>query len=72
VEIKAVLSDGSSAIFKEITAEFIEKTKGTRSKVRSTRPFMRNFRILKTKRDYQGISETRIHRRNTGYAIDLY
>jgi hypothetical protein len=51
VEIKAVLSDGSSAIFKEITsAEFIEKRKGTRSKVRSTRPFMRNFRILKTKR----------------------
>jgi FAD/FMN-containing dehydrogenase len=40
VEIKAVLSDGSSAIFKEITsAEFIEK-KGTRSKVRSTSPFM--------------------------------
>jgi hypothetical protein len=45
--------------FKEITsAEFIEKTKGTRSKVRSTSPFMKLSNI-ENKRDYQGISETR-------------
>ena len=44
VEIKAVLSDGSLAVFKEMTsAEFIEKTKGNTL-------FMRNFRIQKTKR----------------------
>ena len=73
VEIKAVLSNGSSAVFNEITSEeFIEKTKGgtLESKIYKT-----IFEELSNKENQQEIvkefPKPEIHRRNTGYAIDL-
>ena len=73
VEIKAILSDGSAAIFKEMNSkEFIEKTKGE------------NLESSIYKAIYEELSNTdhqieiikefpkpEIHRRNTGYAVDL-
>ena len=73
VEIKAVLSNGSRAVFNEISSEeFIEKTKGgtLESKIYKT-----IFEELSNKENQQEIvkefPKPEIHRRNTGYAIDL-
>ena len=73
VEIKAILSDGSAAVFKEMNSkEFIEKSKGE------------TFESSIYKAIYEELSNTdhqieiikefpkpEIHRRNTGYAVDL-
>jgi FAD/FMN-containing dehydrogenase/Fe-S oxidoreductase len=73
VEIKAVLSDGSIVVFKEMSSEeFIEKTKGAslESKIYKT-----IYEELSNKENQEEIikefPKPEIHRRNTGYAIDL-
>jgi FAD/FMN-containing dehydrogenase/Fe-S oxidoreductase len=73
IEIKAVLSDGSIVVFKEISSEeFIEKTKGDslESKIYKT-----IYEELSNKENQEEIvkefPKPEIHRRNTGYAIDL-
>ena len=73
VEIKAVLSDGSIVVFNEMSSEeFIEKTKGDslESKIYKT-----IYEELSNKENQQEIikefPKPEIHRRNTGYAIDL-
>ncbi|KIC00480.1 FAD-binding protein [Flavobacterium sp. KMS] len=73
VEIKAVLSDGSIVVFKEMTSEeFIEKTKGDslESKI-----YKAIYEELSNKENQEEIvkefPKPEIHRRNTGYAIDL-
>jgi FAD/FMN-containing dehydrogenase/Fe-S oxidoreductase len=73
VEIKAVLSDGSIVVFNEMSSEeFIEKTKGDslESKIYKT-----IYEELSNKENQEEIvkefPKPEIHRRNTGYAIDL-
>lgn len=73
VEIKAILSDGSFAVFKEMSSEeFIEKTKGDslENKIYKT-----IYEELSNKENQEEIvrefPKPEIHRRNTGYAIDL-
>ena len=73
VQIKAVLSDGTSAVFKEMSSEeFIEKTKGDslESKI-----YKRIYEELSNKENQIEIikefPKRGIHRRNAGYAIDL-
>ncbi|KFF09705.1 FAD-binding and (Fe-S)-binding domain-containing protein [Flavobacterium hydatis] len=73
VEIKAVLSDGSIVVFKEMSSEeFIEKTKGDslESKI-----YKAIYEELSNKENQEEIvkefPKPEIHRRNTGYAIDL-
>jgi FAD/FMN-containing dehydrogenase len=73
VEIKAILGDGSEAIFREISSnEFIEKTKGSslESKIYKT-----IYEELARKENQQEIvaefPKPEIHRRNTGYAVDI-
>ena len=73
VELKAILSDGSTAIFKEISsAEFIEKTKG--NSLESSIYQSIYDELSSTEQQVEIIKEfpkPEIHRRNTGYAVDL-
>ena len=73
VELKAVLSDGSLAVFKELTSsEFIEKTKGDslESKIYTT-IYEELSNTENQKEIVKEFPKPEIHRRNTGYAIDL-
>ncbi|WP_026777410.1 FAD-binding and (Fe-S)-binding domain-containing protein [Polaribacter sp. Hel_I_88] len=74
LQIDAILSDGSTAIFKEITSdEFIEKTKldSLEGKI-----YKRIYTELSSKENQQEIKnefpKPAIHRRNTGYAVDEF
>ena len=73
VEIKAILSDGSSAIFKEISSdEFLEKTKGDTLESGIYKSIYEE--LSNTDQQIEIIKEfpkPEIHRRNTGYAVDL-
>ena len=73
VEIKAVLSDGSIVVFKEMTSEeFLEKTKG--NTLESTIYKTIYVELSNTENQKEIVSEfpkPEIHRRNTGYAVDL-
>jgi hypothetical protein len=73
VEIKAILSDGSKAIFSDLSPlEFMEKTKGDslESSIYKT-----IFDELSNKEIQNEITKEfpkpEIHRRNTGYAVDI-
>jgi FAD/FMN-containing dehydrogenase/Fe-S oxidoreductase len=73
VEIRAVLSDGSIVVFKNMSSEeFIEKTKGDslENKIYKT-----IYEELSNKENQEEIikefPKPEIHRRNTGYAIDI-
>jgi FAD/FMN-containing dehydrogenase/Fe-S oxidoreductase len=73
VTINAILSDGSEVVFNEITsAEFIEKTKGD---TLENKIYKNIFEELSDKAAQQEIinefPKPEIHRRNTGYAVDL-
>jgi hypothetical protein len=48
VEIKAILSDGSAAVFADL-AEFMAKTKGNTLESSIYKNILRNFRIKKLK-----------------------
>lgn len=72
VDIKAVLSDGSMAVFKEMSSqEFIEKTKGD---TLENKIYKTIYEELSNKENQEEIlkefPKPEIHRRNTGYAID--
>lgn len=73
VEIKAILSDGSLATFNELTSEeFIEKTKG--DSLESTIYKTIYMELSNTEAQKEIVAEfpkPEIHRRNTGYAVDI-
>ena len=74
LEIDAILSDGSTAVFKEITsAEFIKKTKET---TQEGKIYQAIFKELSSKENQKEIKEQfpkeTIHRRCTGYAVDEF
>ena len=73
VEIKAILSDGSAAIFKEMNSkEFIEKSKGETLESSIYKTIYEE--LSNTDHQIEIIKEfpkPEIHRRNTGYAVDL-
>ena len=73
VEIKAVLSDGSLAVFNEITsAEFIEKTKGNTLESSIYKSIYEELSNVDNQIEIiKEFPKPEIHRRNTGYAIDL-
>ena len=73
VEIKTVLADGSLAVFNTITsAEFIEKTKGDSLE---SSIYRKLYEELSNEAHQQeiinGFPKPEIHRRNTGYAVDV-
>ena len=72
LEIKALLSDGSTAVFQEITSEtFLKKTK---EKTLEGSIYKTIFQELSQKNTQEEIHnefpKKNIHRRNTGYAVD--
>jgi hypothetical protein len=74
LEINAILSDGSSAIFKEISSEeFIQKTKENSLEGQIYKSI---YTELSSESNQQEIKEQfpkeTIHRRNTGYAVDEF
>ena len=74
IEIEAILSDGSTATFKEITsAEFIAKSK---ENTQEGKIYAAIFKELSLKANQQEIKnefpKETIHRRNTGYAVDEF
>ena len=73
VKIKAVLSDGSTAVFENITtAEFRQKMKGSTLESQIYRTLFEELsnkeQQLEIKREFP---KPEIHRRNTGYAVDI-
>ncbi|MBQ0908713.1 FAD-binding protein [Flavobacterium sp. F-328] len=73
VKIKAVLSDGSTAVFENITtAEFQQKIKGSTLESQIYRTLFEELsnteQQLEIKREFP---KPEIHRRNTGYAVDI-
>jgi FAD/FMN-containing dehydrogenase/Fe-S oxidoreductase len=73
VEIKALLSDGSSAVFQELSsAEFIEKTKGNLLENKIYKTVYDELSEVETQKEIlKEFPKPEIHRRNTGYAVDL-
>jgi hypothetical protein len=74
LQIEAILSDGSTAIFKEISSEeFIRKTKENSLEGQIYKSI---YTELSSKKNQQEIKEQFpkeiIHRRNTGYAVDEF
>ncbi len=74
LEIEAILSDGSTATFKEITsAEFIVKSK---ENTQEGKIYTAIFKELSLEANQQEIKnefpKETIHRRNTGYAVDEF
>ncbi|MFA5300130.1 MAG: FAD-linked oxidase C-terminal domain-containing protein [Lutibacter sp.] len=72
IELKTILSDGSEAVFNEITsAEFNQKRKGT---TLENKIYQSIFNELSNEENQQEIlkefPKKEIHRRNNGYAID--
>ncbi|MFT4983813.1 MAG: FAD/FMN-containing dehydrogenase/Fe-S oxidoreductase [Flavobacterium sp.] len=73
VEIKAILSDGSAAVFADLSpAEFMQKTKGD---TLESSIYKNIFEELSNKETQNEITKEfpkpEIHRRNTGYAVDI-
>ena len=73
VEIKAVLSDGSSAVFKELTSkEFLEKGKGNSLENTIYKTIYKELSNTEAQKEIVAeFPKPEIHRRNTGYAVDL-
>jgi hypothetical protein len=74
LEIDAILSDGSTAIFKEISSdEFINKTK---ENTLEGKIYQSIYAELSSEKNQQEIKKEfpkpEIHRRNTGYAVDEF
>lgn len=73
IQIKTILSDGSSAVFNDLTsAEFLAKTKG---KTLENSIYKSLYHELSDTAIQQEIKKEfpkpEIHRRNTGYAVDI-
>ena len=73
VEIKAILSDGTSTVFKELSsAEFFEKTKGNSLESTIYKTIYKELSNIETQKEIvKEFPKPEIHRRNTGYAVDL-
>ncbi|WP_269684937.1 FAD-binding and (Fe-S)-binding domain-containing protein [Flavobacterium lacustre] len=73
VEIKALLSDGTSVVFKELSSEeFIEKTKGDSLESKIYKTIYEELSNEATQKEIiKEFPKPEIHRRNTGYAVDL-
>lgn len=72
-EIKTLLSDGSKVVFNEISSqEFIEKTKGTSLENTIYKTIFEELSNAETQNEIVNqFPKPEIHRRNTGYAVDL-
>lgn len=73
VEIKTVLADGSIAVFNTITsAEFMEKTKGDSLENQIYRKLYEELSVEANQQEIKNeFPKPEIHRRNTGYAVDV-
>lgn len=73
VEIKAILSDGSSATFSELsTDEFLEKTKGDSLESKIYKTIYEELSNVENQKEIVAeFPKPEIHRRNTGYAVDI-
>jgi FAD/FMN-containing dehydrogenase/Fe-S oxidoreductase len=73
VAVNAVLSDGSQVVFGELTsAEFIEKTKGDGLENAIYRKLYDELSVATTQEEIKKeFPKPEIHRRNTGYAVDI-
>ena len=73
VEIKAILSDGSSVIFSELSSrDFIEKTKGNSLENSIYKTIYNELSDVENQKEIvKEFPKPEIHRRNTGYAVDL-
>ncbi|QNM86593.1 FAD-binding protein [Polaribacter pectinis] len=74
LEIEAILSDGSSAIFKEITSdEFLEKTKLETLEGQIYKSIYSELIYDSAQNEIKKeFPKPEIHRRNTGYAVDEF
>ncbi|HEY0653875.1 MAG TPA: FAD-linked oxidase C-terminal domain-containing protein [Chryseosolibacter sp.] len=75
LEVEAILADGSSALFKEITSdEIAAKVSGDRTKLEN-KIYQHLDRVLSDRRNREEIErqfpKASIERRNTGYALDV-
>ncbi|WP_374175344.1 FAD-binding and (Fe-S)-binding domain-containing protein [Flavobacterium tructae] len=72
-ELKALLSDGSEVVFQELTsAEFIEKTKGNTLENKIYKTIYDELSVVATQEEIvKEFPKPEIHRRNTGYAVDI-
>lgn len=73
VSLQAILSDGSATVFKSLTSEaFIEKTKGSSLENQIYRTLYEELSNTETQNEIvKEFPKPEIHRRNTGYAVDL-
>lgn len=73
VALQAILSDGSATVFKSLTSEaFIEKTKGSSLENQIYRTLYEELSNTETQNEIvKEFPKPEIHRRNTGYAVDL-
>lgn len=73
VEIKAILSDGSTAVFNEITSnDFIEKSKGNGLESKIYKTIYEELSNIENQTEIiKEFPKPEIHRRNTGYAVDV-
>ncbi|MBC5842588.1 FAD-binding protein [Flavobacterium sp. F-380] len=73
IEIRTILSDGSTAVFKDLTsAEFLAKTNGTSLENSIYRSLHVELSDCKTQNEIKKeFPKPEIHRRNTGYAVDV-
>lgn len=74
LEIDAILSDGSTAIFKEVTSEeFIAKTKENTLEGQIYKSIYAELITESTQKEIKKeFPKETIHRRNTGYAVDEF
>lgn len=72
-EVKAILSDGSEVAFGELTsAEFIEKTKGDSLENKIYKSVYDELSVKENQEEIiKEFPKPEIHRRNTGYAVDI-
>ena len=73
IEIRTILSDGSTAVFKDLTsAEFLAKANGTSLENSIYRSLHVELSDYETQNEIKKeFPKPEIHRRNTGYAVDV-
>ena len=73
ISLETILSDGSEVIFKNLTSEeFLEKTKGNSLENKIYSYFYKKLSQKSIRENIlKGFPKKNIHRRNTGYALDV-